>query len=205
MALQELENGLANMVIESEDNSVNKLAIRVFQNGFDPYSSEDYHDRQILRGQPNIYGGKYFDDEDFVYCRIGLVDGILDNLNLDIVMLSNQFNIVLDYSADASDPTQNEEVYIKVVNIWHFINAYYTSLSGIRPRERLKQMPSDFLSWVDNTVNILNYLIDVGWFIMPDNYPTDLQIDPALYDEIITGLKISITHLKMLLKLSKAY
>ena len=197
MALPELENGLADMVIESEDNLLNKLSIRVFQNGFDPYSAEDY-DRQILRGQPNIYGGKYFDDEDFVYCRIGLVDDILENLNLDIVMLSNQFNVVLDYSTD-HDPTQNEELYIKVVNIWHFVNAYYTSLSGIRPRERIKQMPADLLSWLDNTVNILNYLLDIGWFIMPDNYPADLKIDPIMYDEIINGLKLSITHLKMLL------
>lgn len=215
MELPELENGFAaidlaadkvvdtgmdaGMDIDNHVNDPDKLAIRVFQNGFDPYSSEDPNERQILRGQPNIYGSKYFDDEDFVYCRIGLADGILDNLNLDIVWLSNEFNVVLDYSVDSGDLTNNEELYIKVVNIWHYVNAYYTSLSSIRPRERIKQMPADLLSWVDNTVNILNYLLDIGWFIMPDNYPTDLKIDPTMYDEIINGLKLSITHIKMLI------
>lgn len=145
-------------------------------------------------GQPNVYGGKCYDDEDFIYARLGFADDILDNLNLDILDLLRIYDITLDYSQIRYN---SEEIYVKTVNIWHFVKSYFTTLSCIRPRERVMQLPADLSFWIDNVVNLLRYMLENGGFDLPSDW-VDF-IEETAFNEIIYGLNLVITHLKMLL------
>lgn len=199
-----------------DDNLIknDKLAIQVFKNSYhdgddivmsdigDGNMADNELDMHNLNGtpdifpygQPNVYGGKFYDDEDFIYARLGFADDILDNLNLDILDLLRIYDVTLDYSQEI---TKSEDIYIKTVNIWQFVKSYYTSLSGLRPRDRIRQLPADLLFWIDNVVNITRYMLVNGGFNLPIEW-TDF-IEETAFNEIIYGLNLVITHLKMLI------
>lgn len=169
-----------------------KLAMKVFQNREDILSSSSFEDKKFLLGIPNKYCKIHFDDEDFIYTKMGFCDNILDNINLDVIKFINSKNIILDYSENS---ITSDIIYAKVINLFQFVKSYYTSLSCMRPSDRVKQLPHDLLLWCDNTINLIRYLLENNLF----NYPIYVNIDEDNYNELIFGLNLIICHIKMII------
>lgn len=171
------------------DNLIREL----FQNNLDIYNT-DKEDNVILElGVPNVYCSRYFDDEDFIYGKMKLSDDMKINTDLNVINYITTHNIIIDFNEQTLD---TNKIYAKILYLYQFVNSYYTSLSNLRPHQRIKHMPKDILLWVDNLVITLRYILDKDLF----NYKHTLcEIEDEYFNELIYGLNLTVCHLKMLI------
>jgi len=208
------------VITDNPHQKMDVIQYEIFHNNLDIYDSEN---RYIILGVPNIQCKVYFDDEDFIYAKLGLSES--DYIDFNVNNYLAQHNIILDFSALTID---SKELYAKILYLYQFASVYYGSLSGLRPRERVTLMPGDLLIWLDNAVNIIRLVIDNNLFNVGYNQnenqnhitynesldstikqilglttePTlnnDFTFDEQYSKELLTGLNLVICHIKMLL------
>jgi len=144
-------------------------------------------------GVPNVRCSKYYDDEDFIYARMKFSDDLKTDIDFNVINYISTHNIMIDFSEQTLD---THKIYAKILYVYQYVNTYFTSLSTIRPLERITHMPRDLLSWVDNLVITLRYILDKDLF----NYqPSKTEIEEEYYNELVYGLNLTVCHLKMLL------
>jgi hypothetical protein len=174
----------------------NTLMKELFENNLDVYDEKDYY---LELGIPNLYCKKYFDDEDFIYAKLKLSNA--EDINLNVIEYITTMGIMIDFSENTLD---THKIYAKVLCLYQYANSYFTSLSSMRPVERIKHMPADMLSWIDNIVGTMKYILDNTLF----NYSTENgnkngnknnNIEEEHFNELIYGLKLTVCHLKMIL------
>lgn len=155
MALDEM---FANKLVlaEPQHQNMDIIQYEIFHNNLDIYDAEN---RYIILGVPNVQCKVYFDDEDFIYAKLGLSD--TEYIDFNVTNYLAQHNIILDFS---NTLIESKVLYAKILYLYQFASVYYGSLSGLRPRERSLSMPGDLLIWLDNVVNILRVVIDNDLF-----------------------------------------
>ena len=172
-------------------------------NNYNNYNNS-YNKYNILRviGIPNIYcDGENFDDEDFIYNHFKLSDNLLYLVRNDNTV-SELDNNIINFQDITISP---ENVYYKILYIYQFVHYFHTSLNTIYPyKNRIKHLPDDFLTMVDNIVSIIRNTINIT------NMNTSLcvyqntgssiikNIEKYLRD-MVYGLNLCVCHLKMIL------
>jgi hypothetical protein len=153
-----LDEMFANKLVLAENSHQTRDIIQyeIFHNNLDIYDSEN---RYIILGVPNIQCKVYFDDEDFIYAKLGLSE--TDYIDFTVTNYLAQHNIILDFSTPV---IEGKQLYAKILYLYQFASVYYGSLSGLRPRDRISSMPNDLLIWLDNVVNIIRVVIDNDLF-----------------------------------------
>lgn len=175
------------------------LTRELFINGLDIYKPKECY---LELGIPNIYCRKYFDDEDFIYARLKIQqpeDNSDDAMNLSVINYISTYNIIIDFTEKTLDA---HKIYAKVLYLYQFVNSYYSSLSSMRPLERIKYMPVDLLTWIDNIVETMRYILDNDLFNFKDydrHNELNTKIETEYFEELIYGLNLTICHLKMVL------
>jgi len=183
------------------------LTRELFINHFDIYNPKERH---LELGIPNIYCRKYFDDEDFIYSRLKIQqpednpenkfnDAIDYDINYNVINYITTNNVVIDFTEKTLD---THKIYAKVLYLYQFVNSYYSSLSSMRPLERIKYMPGDLLIWIENLVETMRYILDNDLFNFKDyNGKNELntKIESEYFEELIYGLNLTVCHLKMVL------
>jgi hypothetical protein len=149
---------------ETEYHIMDIMQYELFHNNLDIYDSKNCY---IILGVPNVQCKIYFDDEDFIYAKLGLSDS--DYIDFNITNYLSQYNIILDFSKSV---IESRELYAKILYLYQFASVYYGSLSCLRPRERILSMPGDLLQWLDNVVNIIRVIIDNDLFNVSQNQIT---------------------------------
>ena len=180
----------------SEDNiNISHIIHNIFHNNFDIFNNEN---NIRFMGISNEYCAKYFDDEDFLYRKITLpkkIQKILtgnQSLNKYVLDMIIQSGIILNYSQIQSEL---HFILIKIAYIFQFSEYYYNVLSEYTPKERLSHLPNDILQWVDNVVDSLKVIYD-------DDNKIFLEFNSIkcdYLDEVLYGLQLIITRLKMFL------
>ena len=169
----------------------NELVNALFHDNLDIYDNKE-NDKVVLElGVPNVYCCKYFDDEDFIYARMKITN-VEINFDLNVINYITANSIILDFSENTLD---TRKIYAKILYVYQFVNTYFTSLTNMRPLDRIKHIPKDLLIWVDNLVNTIRYILDKDLF----NYqPKKTNIEEEYFKELIYGLNLTVCHLKML-------
>jgi len=190
MDVPEMLTNLTKLTIKETNYMNDDLTCALFEDKLDIYDSENY---MLELGVPNVYCSKYYDDEDFIYARMKFSDDLKIELDLNVINYLSTHNIMIDFSEQTLD---GHKIYAKILYIYQFVNTYYTSLTNQRPPERIKYMPRDLLSWVNNMVTTLRYILDKDLF---NFQPSKTEIEEDYYNELVYGLNLTICHLKMLL------
>ena len=180
----------------SEDNlDVSQVIHNIFHNNFDIFNNEN---NIRYMGVSNVYCEKYFDDEDFLYRKVILpkkINKILtgnQTLNKYVLDTITQSEIILNYS---QTQTELHIIFLKTVYIFQFSEYYHNTLAEYEPKERLNHIPNDILQWVDNVVDSLKAIYD-------DDNKIFLEFNSIkcdYLDEVLYGLQLIITRLKMIL------
>jgi hypothetical protein len=158
-------------------------------------------DGKIRMGIPNRYCSKYYDDEDFIYSKIKFSNNFIEGINLDVVELMNSMNYKLDYSIIN---TQFNQLYIKIINIYNYVILYYNDLSHLSHKERILQLPTDILYWIDNIIKILRDVLDNNELKYPYYNVSNAYMDEKLFAELLFGLNIIIINLKIIVNYYKS-
>jgi hypothetical protein len=191
------------------------LANNLFINNLDIYNPKE---RYLELGIPNIYCNKYFDDEDFIYAKLkiqqlednsndandnvidNVIDNVMDNtIDYNVINYISSNNVVIDFTDKTLD---TRKIYAKVLYLYQYVNSYYSSLSGMRPLERIKYMPGDLFIWIENIVGIMRYILDNDLFNFKEQdgqNELDTKIEREYFNELLYGLNLTVCHLKMLL------
>ena len=190
------------------------LANNLFINNLDIYNPKE---RYLELGIPNVYCNKYFDDEDFIYAKLkiqqlednsndandNVMNNVMDNtMDYNVINYISTNNVVIDFTDKTLD---TRKIYTKVLYLYQYVNSYYSSLSGMRPLERIKYMPGDLFIWIENIVGIMRYILDNDLFNFKDqdghygHNELDIIIEREYFNELIYGLNLTVCHLKMLL------
>ena len=180
-----------------------ELTRDLFINNLDIYKPKE---RYLELGIPNIYCNKYFDDEDFIYAKLKIQE-LTDNSNdtkdntidYNVINYISANNVVIDFTDKTLDTCK---IYVKVLYLYQYVNSYYSSLSGMRPLERIKYIPGDLLIWIENIVGIIRYILDNDLFnfkAQDEHNDIDMKIEREYFNELIYGLNLVVCHLKMLL------
>ena len=170
-----LDEMFANKLV-LEDNphqTMDILQYEIFHNNLNIY---DVENRYIILGVPNVQCKVYFDDEDFIYAKLGLSEK--DYIDFNVTNYLANHNIILDFSESV---IESNTLYAKILYLYQFASVYYGSLSGLRPRERMLAMPGDLLIWLDNVVNIIRVVIDNELFNL-DHMQNQIQ-NTVTYNE----------------------
>jgi hypothetical protein len=155
----------------------------------------------INSGVPNIYCRKYFDDEDFIYARMQLsspcnTDPTTD-LDINVINYITKYDTPINFADLTPDPQQ---LYVKILYIYQYINSYYTSLRCMRPNERLNHLPRDLLLWTENIVIILRHILDKDLYNFNNFFNNFSNKSIDVYDdELLFGLNLVVYHLKILI------
>lgn len=165
-------DNMDNMHIDDASNAVNisnqknmdVLQYEIFHKNLDIYDPENLY---IMLGVPNVQCKCYFDDEDFIYTKLGLSDS--DTIDFNVINYITTHNIIIDFSNTSLDSRQ---LYAKILYIYQYSSMYYGSLSGLRPRDRMLSMPGKLLQWLDNIVNILRVMLDNNLFNSDSSSPS---------------------------------
>jgi hypothetical protein len=190
MSIPEMLNNLTKLTIKDNNYMDDDLTCELFQHNLDIYDVENY---MLELGVPNVRCSKYYDDEDFIYARMKFSDDLKTDIDFNVINYISTHNIMIDFSEQTLD---THKIYAKILYVYQYVNTYFTSLSTIRPLERITHMPRDLLSWVDNLVITLRYILDKDLF----NYqPSKTEIEEEYYNELVYGLNLTVCHLKMLL------
>ena len=191
MSIHEMMSKLSvddNNIMVDDDFVNNSFVKDLFENNLDVYDEKDYF---LELGVPNTYCKKYFDDEDFVYSKLKLSDAV--DINLNVIDYITSTGVMIDFSENTLD---THKIYAKTLYLYQYVNSYFTSLSNIRPLERIKHMPQDMLSWIENMVTTIKYILDKQLF----NYTKgNDNLEEEHFNEFIYGLKLTICHIKMVL------
>jgi hypothetical protein len=190
MALDEM---FANKLVidDSPHQNMDIIQYEIFHNNLDIYDAEN---RYIILGVPNVQCKVYFDDEDFIYAKLGLSD--TEYIDFNVTNYLAQHNIILDFS---NTLIESKVLYAKILYLYQFASVYYGSLSNLRPRERILSMPGDILIWLDNIVNILRVVIDNDMFnlgYMKNSVTYIEELDSTI--KKVLGLTNEPTHSKHL-------
>jgi hypothetical protein len=159
-----------------EDNphqTMDIIQYEIFHNNLNIY---DVDNRYIILGVPNVQCKVYFDDEDFIYAKLGLSE--TDYIDFNVTNYLANHSIILDFSESV---IESKTLYAKILYLYQFASVYYGSLSGLRPRERMFAMPGDLLIWLDNVVNIIRVVIDNDLFNL-DHMQNQIQ-NAVTYNE----------------------
>jgi len=183
--------------------SIDPTEININNNNYNNYNN-NYNKYNILRviGIPNIYcDGENFDDEDFIYNHFKLSDNLSYLVRNDNTVSELDSNII-NFQDITISP---ENVYYKILYIYQFVHYFHTTLNTIYPyKNRIKHLPDDFLTMVDNIVSIIRNTINIT------NMNTSLcvyqntgssiikNIEKYLRD-MVYGLNLCVCHLKMIL------
>ena len=133
-----------------------------------------------------------FDDEDFIYARLGLSPEMQDYHNLDYMAYMEANNLVINSNELDMNPCS---VMGKVLYIYQHISAYYTSLRHLRPIERMSYLPADLIAWVYNITDTVRVLLDNGVL----RIPKDRQQQPLeMLEEMIYGLGLITCHARLI-------
>ena len=202
MSVDVLATKIKKMVITEKNAPILEKEIMqdIFKNNIDIYSnSSDDKMRKAILNVPNIYCGLYFDDEDFIYSRIKFANELsisptsitsmhnIYNLNYLEYIKTNNINI---YEIDLNPSV----IITKILYINQYTNAYYTSLRHLRPINRLKHIPDDFIIWIHNINDTIHLLLDKKLLNYQDNPFTPLE----MFNELIYGLNLITCHIRLI-------
>lgn len=209
-----------------EDNphqTMDIIQYEIFHNNLNIYDVENCY---IILGVPNVQCKVYFDDEDFIYAKLGLSE--TDYIDFNVINYLANHYIILDFSKSV---IELKTLYAKILYLYQFSSVYYGSLSSLIPSERMFGMPKDLLIWLDNVVDIIRVVIDNDLFNLEhmankiqntviyndmlditikqilglstestiNTISTNKIIDDQYLKELIIGLNLIICHIKMLL------
>ena len=183
------------------------LTMDLFINNLDIYNPKECY---LELGIPNVYCNKYFDDEDFIYAKLKIqhpednsndaLDNTIDNtIDYNVINYISTNNVVIDFTDTTLD---THKIYAKVLYLYQYVNSYYSSLSNMRPLERIKYMPGDLLIWIENIVRTMRYILDNDLFNFKEHdghNELDTKIEREYFNELLYGLNLTVCHLKMLL------
>ena len=168
----------------------------LFRDNLDIYNDKDDTFIVLELGVPNVYCSKYFDDEDFIYARIKFTDDFKMGLDMNVINYITQNSIILDFSENTLD---TRKIYAKILYVYQFVNTYFTSLTTLRPLDRIKHMPKDLLLWVDNLILTIRYILDKDLLNYQITNTNDyVYINEEYFNELVYGLNLIVCHLKML-------
>jgi hypothetical protein len=177
----------------------------IFVKDYDVYSADSDFKKFIL-DVPNLFGGRYYDNEDFIYSKLRLAeppsadnathnathndnDNLDDEYNYLAYLMENNLiisNVELDLNS--------KSVIAKILYIYQFVKSYYTSLRHLRPLERLDYLPSDLGLWIFNIVDTIRILLDRNLF----NYTVNDTIPLEMFNEMINGLELITCHIRLI-------
>ena len=205
-----LESNLANMNLSNKNRCAPILEPpiiqEIFANDADIYSAEKEIRHYILE-VPNVYCGRYYDDEDFIYTKLTLsrpsssdgmdgddemdeIDSIEDS-DLDYLEYMMQHNIIISNVEIDLNPSA---IMAKILYIYQYVTSYYTSLRHLRPVDRTRHMPSDLLMWISNMVDTTRILLDRDLF----NYTANENIPLEMFREMVYGIGLITCHIRLI-------
>ena len=185
----------------------------IFVNDYDVYSADSEFKKFIL-DVPNLFGGRYYDDEDFIYSKLRIAappttDNSThnathnDNDNLDDTNDYNYLAYLMENNLIISNvelDLNSKSVIAKILYIYQYVKSYYTSLRHLRPLERLDNLPSDLGLWIFNIVDTIRILLDRNLF----NYNANDTIPLEMFNEMINGLELITCHIRLIFNHIKA-
>ena len=205
-----LESNLAGMNLSNENRRApileQPIIQEIFANDADIYSA-DREIRHAILEVPNVYCGRYYDDEDFIYTKLAFsrpsssdgmegddeMDGIdrIEDSKLDYLEYMMQHNIIISNVEIDLNPNA---IMAKILYIYQYVKSYYTSLRHLRPIDRLGHMPSDLLVWISNVVDTTRVLLDRDLF----NYTVNENIPLEMFREMVYGLGLITCHIRLI-------
>lgn len=196
-----LESNLAGMNLSNENRRAPILEPpiiqEIFANDADIYSAEKEIRHYILE-VPNIYCGRYYDDEDFIYTKFAFSSASnadkmnrIDDTELNYLNYIIKHNLVIN---NVSIDLNSNVIIAKILYIYQYVKSYYTSLRHLRLVERLQYMPVDLLVWIFNTVDTIRILLDNNLF----NYTANENLSLEMYQEMIYGLGLITCHIRLI-------
>lgn len=205
-----LESNLASMNLSNENRSApileSPIIQEIFDNDADIYSA-DREIRHIILEVPNVYCGRYYDDEDFIYTKLALsipsnidgmegddeMDGIdgIEGSEINFLEYIIQHNIIISNVEIDFNPNA---IMAKILYIYQYVKSYYTSLRHLRPLERMQYMPRDLLIWISNVVDTIRIIIDRDLL----NYTVNKNITLEMFRELVYGLGLITCHIRLI-------
>lgn len=202
MSLDTLIAKLADMNITKRNAPILEPQIirEIFLNNADIYST-DRETRHHILEVPNLYCGRYYDDEDFVYTKLALSNTLLCNKsdteemecenNIDYQTYTMKHNLMI---SNVELDLNSNSVIAKILYIHQYVKSYFTSLRHLRSVERLKHMPADIMIWISNVADTVRVLLDNDLF----NYTQNEIIPLEMFKEMIYGLELITCHIRLI-------
>ena len=203
MSLESLSSNLADMSITKCKAPILEPQIiqEIFLNNADIYST-DRETRHAILEVPNLYCGRYYDDEDFIYTKLALsntssmecmdcMDCMECDDNIDYLTYTMEHNLIISNVELDLNP---KSVIAKILYIYQYVKSYFTSLRHLRPVERLKNMPADLMVWISNVADTVRLLLDNDLF----NYTVNEIIPLEMFQEMIYGLELLACHIRLI-------
>ncbi len=161
-------------------------------------------DKYICLGVPNLYCQKHFDDEDFIHCYLILPDEMMQyitNQNTQSIfsysvdyIIKNKINVDFKTISNSENMSKNaDEVFAKTIYIYYYINNFHGLPNTIPNSQKLASLPSEFLDWVLNLINMIKKFININ--PLSEEYE---NMDQYL-KELIYGINVIICHVKMVI------
>lgn len=211
--ISNLESNLAGMNLFNENRCAPILETpiirEIFANDADIYSATREVRHYILE-VPNVYCGRHYDDEDFIYTKLRFsrqssTDGMdgddemdgMDNTELDYLEYMMRHNLIISNVEIDLNPNA---IMAKILYIYQYVKSYFTSLRHLRPVERMQHMPGDLLAWISNVVDTTRVLLDRDLF----NYTANENIPLEMFREMVYGLGLITCHIRLICNHYKA-
>ena len=220
MSLESLASNLVDMSITKRKAPILEPQIiqEIFMNNVDIYSA-DRETRHHILEVPNLYCGRYYDDEDFIYSKLVIANTLLGNKsnrentedseytedtedmecddNIDYLTYMMENNLILSNMELDLNP---KSVIAKILYIYQYVKSYFTSLRHLRPVDRVKHMPADLVAWISNVADTVRVLLDKDLF----NYAVNDIIPLEMFQETVYGLELITCHIRLICNHYKA-
>lgn len=199
-----LEQSLANLnFYDSQKPNINLIKYK----NIEEFKTRIEND--LIYGVPNLYCTDYFDDEDFIYNFLCLPDNIINILTKNNTM--SIFEYVFDYiiknkviidfkhldtqinASDNDHKIRAFELYTKTIYIYQYIYSFYNLPLTMSSREKISTMPIDLFQWISNLIEMIKININI------DPLSKVYQDEPQYLRELVFGMNVLISHIKMIL------
>lgn len=199
-----------------EHKTLENISNELFNNSeddiLDLYNPRNKYYNKIRLEPPNVYCNVNFDDEDFIYRKIGLPS------HIEQYIIDNENELLLNYytilDSDITYDNAASVVYSRIIYLFKFINYYYSDkLKKQSEKQKIMQLPQEIFIWIDNLVCILRKLLNSDIYCSEDtndtnasNASNDINVNNSentnkhiYFKELTYGLNIIICHIKMIL------
>jgi len=156
-------------------------------------TTEDIQMHKELLEVRNRQNTKYFDDEDFIYCKFELPPKIIEEISHSGDDFVDYFGNLLD-NFESSFEFENYEIYCNICILYQYIVTYYFNMKNNNIESESNHFTNEFLLIVKNVCH------DVMCDCCLDSSDSDYTYFHNYTKEVMHGLRLIITQLSAVIR-----